>query len=140
MEDIKEDKMKAGRELDALIDSEVMDWQQPDRGEVYKEGEFWHFKEGGLRVRTLDDGPLPHYSTQIADAWLVVEKMTSDGFCPALIFDDNGSWVMAFDGIQNLPEDDDPLITSFCIESKMIADTAQLAICLAALEAVKDKP
>ena len=126
--------MEAGRELDALIAEKVMG--QDTRWLEVLHGEHrlvWFKQNWGYG----DD--VPHYSTRIQDAWLVVEKMTGDGFCPALIFDDNGSWVMAFDGIQNLPEDDDPLITSFCIESKMIADTAPLAICLAALKAVEDK-
>ena len=120
--------MKAGRELDALIAEKVMGLDVHNKVNIFYN-----------RPKNQKHGwqNIPHYSTKIADAWLVVEKLANEGFCPALIYDDDGSWTMAFDGIQNLPEDDEPLITSFCIEAKMIADTAPLAICLAALKAIE---
>jgi len=92
--------MKAGRELDALIAERVM-------------GEMW-----GVGPNLEDT--LPHYSTQIADAWLVVEKMR-----PYFeIYCDGGGWVARFGWA------DAGTLAAY-------ADTAPLAICLAALKAVE---
>lgn len=68
--------LDAGRELDALIALQVfrytLDYEFADT-------------LGAPCVRELRDqydewGMLPHYSTDIADAWLVVEKMESCGW------------------------------------------------------------
>ena len=138
--------MKAGRELDARIAEEVMGWSVCRKGEKVDGPTLLRssLKEG---VATEDvyryrDNPyspfsLPHYSTRIQDAWLVVEKMTEEGFCPALLYDDDGRWALSTDGIQNLPGKGEVLYTSFAIESDMLADTAPLAICLAALAVVE---
>ena len=64
----------------------------------------------------------PHYSTQIADAWLVVEKL--------------GGVV----GIDRFPKYDDPDEWYWDVgfnKGTAQADTAPLAICLAALKAVE---
>lgn len=37
--------------------------------------------------------------------WL--EKITHDGMCPGLIFDDNGHWAVAFDGMQTCAAGDE---------------------------------
>ena len=83
--------MKAGRELDDKIDVEIFGYPS-----------------------------LRQYSTQIADAWLVVEKWDK--------------YEIAWDGyrfIAQVANDED------AAWSLGIADTAPLAICLAALKAVE---
>ena len=50
--------------------------------------------------------------------WL--EQLASEGACPAVLNDDNGHWAVAFDGMQNVPEDDGPqdIQTTFFVEAK----------------------
>jgi hypothetical protein len=60
--------MTAGRELDALVAEKVMGLPKPIH-EV-----FWFIRYPHV------DGPLPAYSTDIAAAWEVVEKMKADHF------------------------------------------------------------
>ena len=92
--------MKAGRELDALIAEKVMGWVcktkwvegsgstclthfwykpgndiAPD-GEGHTQGMFPSGRVSGNRVADI----IPHYSTSIEDAWLVVEEMRDKGF------------------------------------------------------------
>ena len=128
--------MKAGRELDALIAEKVMGHSVFNTG---KEGRPSHgaphsaviFGKNRLAMCVLhEDGEgattmiVPHYSTRIADAWLVVEKFEMfrlnnvyDGFqCKVMGYDADGEWIEAW------------------YEK---ADTAPLAICLAALKAVE---
>ena len=140
--------MKAGRELDALIAEKVMEHKVIRKGEeftgfpllLHSSGDWetgiakediWQIGE-----RSYSPFSLPHYSTQIADADLLLDKLVEMWHCPALIYDDDGQWGVAFDGIQNIRGTDD-LCTTFLIDANMFADTAPLAICLAALEAVK---
>lgn len=94
------------RELDALVAEKVM-------------GKKWSGARWGR-------GALPHYSTDIAAAWQVVEKLQADGF--ALLLDGNlhEQWTAAFtkgepDGTGN---------------EFRTASTAPMAISLAALATV----
>ena len=48
-------------------------------------------------------------SESMADAWQVVEKFTNDGWCPGLIFDDDGRWALSFVGVQNVNLTDGPI-------------------------------
>lgn len=136
--------MKAGRELDALVAEKVMDWQK-----VVKRPSHWH--ELRHLVNTLTgaeikpyQGPwwilphmdikespdngveLPYYSTDIAAAWEVVEKI-----CSGI-----GDLRITVAGDMHLCE-----IWSPATGNNMIADveeeTAPEAICLAALEALE---
>jgi hypothetical protein len=102
--------MKAGRELDALIAEKVMGF---DKRIVSK-------------VDGMPYADVLHYSTQIADAWLVVEK-----FPNVAIFGPNDSWLVRF-------SDDDGSIYTHPVDEPARADTAPLAICLAALKAVDE--
>ena len=115
--------MKAGRELDALIAEKVMgsdrDWRKylelrPSwaRGDKLTDDEY---------MVVLLGGELPHYSTQIADAWLVVEQHQDaeieheyGGHTRVVLNKAGVGWFSAF------------------------ADTAPLAICLSALKASDD--
>ena len=132
--------MKAGREVDTLIETEVfgnevverMCLQSYDCG-TWGDAEDWY--DGNLKedpgmsiLPCVYDGveyvPIPHYSTQIADAWLVVEKVNHDNAFELYWYNPDGRkpyFRVAF---------------GFGIIKKAEADTAPLAICLAALEAV----
>jgi hypothetical protein len=61
---------KAGRELDALVAEKVMG---ADPSTVH-----WHLSNATFLVdgKWVDVPPVPHYSTDIAAAWEVVEKMS----------------------------------------------------------------
>lgn len=107
--------MKAGRELDARVAEDVMKLLNVGRRNtgVGHETHLAYYLPSLKEYRTV-----PHYSTQIADAWLVVEKLleTNDHvdierWCWA-------GWDVAFGG------------------ACATADTAPLAICLAAPKAV----
>lgn len=120
--------MEAGRELDALIAEKVMGFI------AYKV----QLVAPPPRVRTMDElqhigEPLPHYSTNIADAWEVVEKL--------------GRW-HGFDFMIVMPDPEQTFhlrtyeagwyeATNDGPERRVVsdADTAPLAICLAALKA-----
>ena len=100
--------MKAGRELDALIAEKVMGWRL--QAEPYT---CWNLPDGDQRIYT------PNFSTDIAAAWRVVEKMRS----PDFRLNREGDWVCCFGGT-----------VAFCGDG----DTAALAICRAALATLED--
>ena len=116
--------MRAGREMDALIAEKVMQhW-------VKRDVIMW--QEGIKRKEEYSEGftTLAHYSTDIADAWTVVEKMKSKHFrmyykSAPFQKDDNEplGWTCSMSGFEFMPEH---------------ADTAPLAICRAALLAVME--
>ena len=70
------------------------------------------------------------------DAWEVLEKLVDDGYCPGLIYDDNGHWALSLEGTQNIPIGPEPqdIATTFFIEADMWCDTPLLAICHTALQ------
>lgn len=118
--------MKPGRELDALVAEKVMglkiNWDEttpcPLCGDV---GRFC-----GARMWCSHDGwyysQYKDYSTDIAAAWEVVEKLRGDGW----IFNLSDSWAAQFHMPGNI------LVVSS-------AKSAPHAICLAALKAVEGK-
>lgn len=126
-------ELKAGRELDALVAEKVMGWRPMqggvsmeigEKGDLWEDGSRkWYGKDGDPRPMRLL--PSPKFSTDIASAWLVVEK-TDPVF----------SWVLsrAQDG------DYDVSMTFHATDYEIVyeatADTAPLAICRAALKAV----
>lgn len=140
--------MEAGRELDALVAKKVMghrllwahrvwsmeDWLTTDRPTEQNTmaivtGENW--KPGAFYPAYL---VIPHYSTDIAAAWQVVELLTRDGREPQEFYfkmtyawgDDYGAWAY-FDWKGT--SDGHPLYGAN-------APTVSHAICLAALKAV----
>jgi hypothetical protein len=147
--------VKAGRELDALVAEKVMGWT--GRMEVARRGRrdewlvvFTGRPDGGIGDYACfydrDGGKIycckPHnihhagrYSTGIAAAWEVVEKVwatlpkTGYGTFRALLHrrDPDGRWICEF-----APDAHGDWSTHATAE----ADTAPLAICLAALRAV----
>ena len=114
--------MNAGRELDALIAEKVMGWiYKPDvYGDVYMTTDDWHALVGA----SLNEW---YPSTRIQDAWQVVEKikgMVEGTFTLCWI----GHWAAGWDDYGSM----------FMAGSKTgYADTAPIAICLAALKAVE---
>lgn len=103
------ESLKPGRELDALIAEKVMGWKPPEFIDGVSLERRWKNDRGEF-------DSLPRYSTDIAAAWEVVEKI-------GLIIGKNGPVWDAQD-LWDLP-------VYFAS-----ADTAPHAICLAALKAV----
>lgn len=115
-------ELVAGVELDALVAEKVFGWRRATYG--------WIDPDRGPYIE-----PAP-FSTSIASAWLVVEKMRERGF--GLILNETpGQYRAAFwrydgkDGwsIDAWVRSPSPTVTVW-------AETAPLAICLAALKAV----
>lgn len=109
-------KLEAGRELDALVAERVfgavVDGERssidPDSADCWRE--------------------TPHFSTDISAAWEVVEMVYAkwNGRVRATILRDDGGCYCKF-----------VALTGHGIVGSAHADTAPLAICLAALESVK---
>lgn len=59
-----------------------------------------------------------------------LNELTEKGYCPALIFDDNGHWALAFDGTQpvNFYTEPQSMHTTFYIEEDMWKDSIEEAI------------
>lgn len=117
--------LSAGRELDALVAVHIMGWQ-PDniygaRGQLA--GQWIYTPEGNI-------SDIPHYSTDIAAAWQVVEKLRERSFYSSytdLSLDTGKGWYSWHF------HDHRPLSA---YSSDATASTVPLAICLAALKAV----
>ena len=106
--------MKAGRELDALIAEKVMGF---DKEFVVS------------RVDGLPYAEVPHYSTQIQDAWLVVEKLHNDSVGIIRVSNGDGDSYDC-DILPYLPKE-----MEGCSHAHITAESWPLAICLAALKA-----
>ena len=76
--------------------------------------------------------------TELLD-WL--EGITHEGYCPAVLFDDNGHWTVSFSGCQNVPMEDEPcdISTSFYAEVDEWHPTLREAILAAMDEIRRDK-
>ena len=124
--------MVAGRELDALVAEKVMGWERIVMKD--KPGAVsWPHPPKGFDVNHNRWSIIPHYSTDIAAAWEVVEKLApefewilendvKDGGWSAIIYKWEGTSVVS-----------SPI-------GRSDADTAPHAICLAALAAVGAVP
>lgn len=138
------DELLAGRELDALIAEKVMGWKRipvpPDaNGHFAGEALMQTDPPPNFRWNPLGKIPfdtwVPHFSTDIAAAWQVVEKLVAEGYCPALLYDDEGHWGLFFDGVSQAEAQPESYVV---FTTPAWADTAPLAICLAALKAKGD--
>jgi competence transcription factor ComK len=109
---VGEKVMKAGRELDALIAEKVMGWKR----KTIKLVNMVEEQDVLIDPRLKTYSQPPHYSTNIADAWLVVEKFPQIDICMSKV-DDKWNCFIEF------------------ADHMAIAETAPLAICLAALKA-----
>lgn len=110
--------MNAGRELDALVAEKVMGWTFRTFPEgVCPNVKHWYCGEQYVLMKP--------FSTDIAAAWRVVEKLVSDGRV----------FIVKGDGLRD--GDFNPKWTVLCDNHpRTDAATAPLAICLAALQAV----
>lgn len=123
-------ELKVGRELDALIAEKVM-------GLVRCKN--WRHADGTFpseRCFASPDSPTQGaearlYSTEIADAWLVVEKIVASHMKTGLTDRPDGKWGFWICRDMGQPEEE----TYFCT-----GDTPAEAICLAAMKAVCPSP
>jgi hypothetical protein len=101
--------MKAGKELDRLVAEKVM-------GDMFANDPDTHGANGYP----------PNYSTNIADAWLVIEKVISNNeFVYVNLSFDSVAWICEFCGD-----------TTVGASGTLDNPSAPYAICLAALSAV----
>ena len=123
------DELEAGRELNALVAEKVMGWTDlhwvdggyDGKGNYSPTG---YYGKGPDRAVFLTS----KFSTDIAAAWKVVEKIACSGLIVRVTWDFNP---LASCSIHK----DDHLWTMI---AECICDTAPLAICRAALKAVGD--
>lgn len=126
------DEAPPGPELDAAC-ARAMGWKADGLG--------WLDTDGKWRGYCSDN--TPGYaerwqpSTQMEYAWELVEAMVNEGSCPGLLYDDNGHWALAEEGMQNVPMEEKPedVMTCFFVEAKDWNESAPLAICRAFLKA-----
>ena len=72
----------------------------------------------------------PYVSPSTFDLASKLNELANVGFCPALIFDDNGHWALAFDGTQSVASLSGPVTTysTFFVEADMWKDTIEEAV------------
>jgi hypothetical protein len=109
------------REIDKLIAEKFMGWELSLYGGIPS----WRTEKIGTAYRFIDIDCTPNYSTDIKDAWLVVDKMdmseiikTSETKFTCYTYVESKYGVEGFEGK---------------------AETAPMAICLAALDSVKEE-
>ena len=113
-----DETMPAGRELDCRVAEKVMGYAV--QGDQIVPPNDAYVLLGIMGAMKFD---IPHYSTDIADAWLVVEKMKASAF-EVTIDDTDGDWWALFADLE------------YKHISSAYADTAPLAVCRAALKAM----
>lgn len=115
------------REIDALVAEKVMGWMPfPLADGEVMEGYYYN----GI---TTWPTPAPNYSTNIADAWQVVEMLSDEyEYDHVTISSSNKVWYC--DIVKNLPANEDGELDSDVWDHT--ASTAPMAICLAALKAM----
>jgi len=120
--------MKAGRELDARIAEDVFG-RDIRKIEFASKYELPIYRYEGTDINS-GDSKIPHYSTQIADAWPVVEKLKEKWGSIDIRGDGDNEWVVGWncDGMFFLDD---------TFAGAVYAPTAPLAICLAALAVVE---
>lgn len=117
--------MTAGRDLDALVAEKVMGWVRGKIGPADDLSPVW-FPQGPDSYWTET---VPRFSTDIADAWQVVEKLRQTHCCLNLHSDHAYAYSCSL-----IKNDDDPHEPHSGIGRT--AETAPLAICLTALLSV----
>ena len=114
--------MDAGRDMDALVAEKVMGWNNIEGGHGHPT-ESGPFVDCGCLSHAYQKQEIPHYSTDIAAAWEVVEKMMDEGEYTSLECY-GGRYCFHI----HLTADTDDIHIE-------VAETAPLAICSAALAA-----
>lgn len=132
--------MEAGRELDELVADKVMSIKREvriagttDKAFIYTENPYFGGVVQGFEINRNYCQPLP-YSTSIEAAWQVVEKLRKSHCCLTLKSDFDHVWECYAIKDEDDPEHHSDVIVDYKIYEK--AETAPLAICLAALKAV----
>ena len=71
----------------------------------------------------------------------LLEAKSQEGWCPCLLYDDNGHWAVAGDGTQNVPMDDSPcdIQTTFWVEKHQWKNSVREALEDFALEAMESE-
>lgn len=131
-----------GRALDASVAEKVMGWKCPrhyqdERGNMKNCGVGGYLKYGAhtwarrqfyqrKEQQMVPCDHFDHYSTDITTAWQVVTQMSADGWKFELL-QSCGMWYARFRKVN------DPKRSGLCAD----ADTAPMAICVAALRAVE---
>ena len=130
---IEIDDHPAGRCLDRWIVEQVFGLDRMLARHNLRDGEIYY--HWGYPI---GHGIAPFYSSDIAAAWDVVEHLTNNGYCPAILFDDNGHWAMSTDGSQSVPmsSDTEDISTMFFVKKNEWANSAPLAICRASIKVV----
>ena len=130
------DDMPAGRELDALVAEKVMGWQDaraffpwPESGVMLDNYAMMPPHGGAIR----DIAHVPRYSTDIAAAWEVFQKVTDLGYIPAIAQCTSG-W--ACDFWTEEAADETGRVDYIHKFREYGQASAPLAICRAALKAV----
>ena len=113
--------MQAGRDLDAEVAVKVMGWML-----VHKPIGDGPRTDAAISPTTQCMMSIPHYSTDIEAAWAVVEKLLADEYLVN---------VKAYHA-DHFPMWEVCILDHHGMEQKTQADTAPLAICLAALKAI----
>jgi hypothetical protein len=139
--------MPAGKEIDALVAEKVMGWNwvfRPDNVPEYSNidgtpnGRPKYIVPPAIPAYTWNTAwmaiDLPNYSTNISDAWEVVEKMMEDGDVFLEYWSDN-EWFVAN---KSLGVRDDAIVAR-CDGKKSGKSSVSLAICRAALLAKLDE-
>lgn len=133
----------AGRELDAEVAEKVMGgrWLLVKGSSPFLSMELPHVISGRVNVAYRNHAGgivpgehLPEYSTAIADAWQVAERMRSRGALVVLESRNAGGWWARMKLIEN-----GRYVwrtADYENDARVVADTAPLAICLAALAAL----
>lgn len=121
------DEHKPGPELDAVM-AEMMGWH---RGALQSDNSYW-FTKGPPKPGYNPGFPCPLFSTDIAAAWKVVEWLFKHNYAVSLM-GSGRKWIcqlnervalanICFGALRNAPK-----------SARAMADTAPLAICLAAM-------
>lgn len=146
------DDMPAGREMDALIAETAMGWQwgvwDIKTNELY--GSHVGFIPASIRtVRELEPSladwqrpatgteelnsddymHVPYYSTDISEAFKIFDKLIELGYCPNLVYDDNGHFALSTESVSHIGSKV-PFI-NVVIDESLWCDTVPLAICRA---------
>lgn len=130
--------MEAGRELDALIAEKIIGWKwinHPgfDEPFMFSPEQVKGFIPEFVAAHTVENcdrnapDRLPHYSTSIADAWLVVEKLRERESIARSNGASDQAWVSF---VWNLPMSRHGI-------HYMLFSLTPLAICLAALKTME---
>ena len=114
--------MEAGNELDALVATEVMGWERKDYGYTIV---YWEENDEDVHMVELWKP-----STDIADAWKVVEKMVDKYFMVDVTAVKGGQYECVITSEEPTIHND--------YELYELGETAPLAICRVALLAVME--